>query len=153
MPLDRDVRDALPFDLASGEGVWDSRRVDDPRVIRASLALGGVAALLLATGGGVAPRLDWGMAIFFGIAAAVVARGLLLAHRHLAHGGWRAWRRREANEVAIDRIGVGVGAAVALVLASGGGGVGPAFTLGLALAIGTIAGIVTRALFLFFRWP
>ena len=153
MALDRDARDALPFDLAAGKGVWDSRRVDDPRVIRISLALGAAVALLLATGGGVAPRLDWGMAIFFGIAAAVVARGLLLAHRHLAQGGWRAWRRREVNEVAIDRIGVGVGAAVALVLASGGGGVGPAFTLGLALAIGTIAGIVTRALFLFFRWP
>jgi hypothetical protein len=153
MSLDRNVRDALPFDLASGEGIWDSRRVDDPRIIRISLALGAVVALLLATGGGVAPRLDWGMAIFYGITAAVIARGILLAHRHLAHGGWRAWRQREANSVAIDRIGVGVGAALALILASGGGGVGPAFTLGMAMAIGTIAGIVTRALFLFFRWP
>jgi hypothetical protein len=153
MALNRDVRDALPFDLAAGDGIWDSRRIDDPRVIRGSLGLGAVVAILLATGGGVAPRLDWGLAIFYGIAAAVVARGALLAWQHLARGGWRAWRRREANEVAIDRIGVGIGAVVALVLASGGGGVGPAFTLGVSLAVGTIAGIVARAVFGFLRWP
>src|SRR3954452_9300984 len=92
MALDRDVRDALPFDLAAGDVVWDSRRVDDPRVIRVSLGLGTAVALLLVTGGGVAPRLDWGMAIFYGIVAAVLARGLLLARQHFTRGGWRAWR-------------------------------------------------------------
>jgi hypothetical protein len=153
MALDRDVRDALPFDLAAGDGVWDSRRVDDPRVIHFSLGLGAAVALLLATGGGVAPRLDWGMAIFYGIVAAVLARGLLLARQLFTRGGWRAWRQREANGVAVDRIGVGIGTALTLILATGGGGVGPVFTLGIALATGTSAGIAARALLLFLRWP
>ena len=148
------LRSPLLFDLAEGEGIWAARRADDPRIIRSSLAFGTTIAVLLATGGGVAPRIDWGAATFFGLGAAVLLRGLLLAWHHLKAGGWRAWRERSrANEPVIDRLSIGVGAALALFLATGGGGIGPAFAVGEALIIGGIAGIAARALLTFARWP
>ena len=153
MSLYREWKNSLPFDPAERAGGWDLRRADDPQVTRLSLALGAALAVCLATGGGLAPRVEWGAACFFGLVTAVFARGLLLAWRHLTAGGWRAWRQREANELAIDRISAGVGFALALFLATGGGGIGPTFALTPALLVGLCSGLLTRALLALARWP
>lgn len=153
MSLHREWKDHLAFDPAENNGLWSYRRADDPRIIRHSLASGVILAVLLATGGGVAPRADWGAALFLGLIVAVSIRGLLLARYHLVNGGWRAWRQRAVNEPATDGISVGVGLALALFLVTGGGGIGPAFAPIEALLVGLFAGLLSRALLTFLRWP
>src|SRR5215217_982782 len=153
MSLYREWKDRLPFDPAERESVLGCRTTDEPQVARLSLALGATLAVLLATGGGVAQRVDWGAAGFFGLATAVFARGLLLAWGHLAHGGWQAWRHREANEPAIDGLSAGVGIALALCLATGAGGIGPAFAPAGAVLAGLCSALITRAFLGLARWP
>jgi hypothetical protein len=153
MNLYQEWRARLPFEPAEEAGVWAERRVDDPRITRRSLALGAVVALALATGGGVAPRLEWGAAVLVGMVAAALARGLLLAWGHLAAGGWRAWRRRAANERAIDALSAGVALGLPLFLVSGGGGIGPAVDPGAAALAGLGAGLLARGLLGLARWP
>ena len=153
MSLYREWKDGLPFDPAERESILGCRTADEPQVARLSLALGAALAVLLATGGGVAPPVDWGAAFFFGLATAVFTRGLLLAWRHLAHGGWRAWRHREANEPAMDGISTGAGIGLALYLATGAGGIGPAFAPAEAALAGFCSALLTRALLGLARWP
>jgi hypothetical protein len=153
MSLYRELLDTLPFDPTEREGLWGYRRADAPHAARVSLALGALLAVCLATGLGVAPALDLGLACFFGLAAATFSRGLLLAQHRLRHGGWQAWRRRQTNERAVDLASGGTGLALALLLATGGGGVGPAFALGEALFAGILAVMVSRAILLLARWP
>ena len=153
MSLYREWKDRLPFDPAERESVLGCRTADEPQVVRLSLALGAAVAVLLATGGGVAPRVDWGAACFFGLATAVFTRGLLLAWRHLAHGGWQAWRHRQANEPAMDGISASAGIGLALYLATGAGGIGPAFAPAEAALAGFCTALLTRALLHLARWP
>src|SRR5438270_89144 len=96
MSLYREWKNSLPFDPAERVGGWDLRSADDPQLTRLSLALGAALAVCLATGGGLAPRVEWGAACFFGLVTAVFALGLLLAWRHLTAGGWRARRRHRS---------------------------------------------------------
>ena len=56
MSLYREWKDRLPFDPAERESVLGCRTANEPQVARLSLALGATLAVLLATGGGVAPR-------------------------------------------------------------------------------------------------
>ena len=58
MSLYREWKERLPFDPVERESVLGCRTVDEPHLVRLSLALGAVVAALLATGGGVAPRAD-----------------------------------------------------------------------------------------------
>lgn len=153
MSLYRELLDSLPFDPTEREGVWGYRRADQPHAVPASLACGAVVALCLATGLGLMMPIDWGMALFYGLAIAILARGVLLAQHHLRHGGWQAWRGRQVNDRAIDQVSGGTGIALALLLATGGGGIGPAFALGEALFVGILAIIASRALLLIIRWP
>ena len=153
MSLYREWRAGLPFDPAAGASVVGYRRADDPRVARASLALGAFVALALATGGGLAPPVDWGAAGFCGLVAAVAARGLLIAGWRLSHGGWRAWRRRAADEAAMGRLSAGVGIALALCLASGAGGLRPVVAPAGAALAGLGGALLARGLLALARWP
>lgn len=153
MSLYRELTDTLPYDPTERAGLWGYRGADAPLIARMSLILGFLTAVALATGGGVLPRLDWGAALFGGLACAVLTRGLLLAWRSLATGGWQAWRQREANSPAIDAVSVGVGIALALLLVTGGGGVGPSFLPAEAIFGGLVLGIACRALLTLLRWP
>ena len=146
-------RERLPFEPAEDAGVVGYRRADEGQVARVSLALGAALAVVLATGGGVAPPAEWGAAAFFGLVTAVFARGLLLAWRHLAHGGWHAWRRCHVNEPAADRLSVGVGIALALVLVTGAGGLKPAVASAEAVLAGLCSALAVRALLALARWP
>ena len=110
-------------------------------------------ALCLATGVGIAPPLDWGAAFVFGLIAAVFARALLIAQHRLRRGGWQSWRRREVNHRGLDLVSGGLGFALALILATGGGGVGPAFAPEMAIFIGLLIVIISRAFLLLARWP
>jgi hypothetical protein len=153
MSVYRELQDALPFDPTEREGIWGYRGADEPKLVRLSVAAGAILALCLATGGGVAPRIDWGAALFFGLATAVFTRGLLLAGHKLANGGWQAWRRRTTNEPAIDLLSAIGGVALALFLVTGGSGIGPAFAPAQAALAGLLAGLALRLLLTFARWP
>ena len=153
MSVYRELQEALPFDPTEREGVWGYRGADEPKTVRLSLATGALLAVCLATGGGVAPRVDWGAALFIGLATAVFMRGLLLACRKLTNGGWQAWRRRAANEPAIDLLSAAGGVALALFLVTGGSGIGPAFAPAQAALAGLLAGVALRLLLAFARWP
>ena len=153
MSLYRELLDTLPFDPSERDGLWGYRRAEEPNAARLGLACGTALTLCLATGLGLAPHLDWGAALFFGLLAAVFTRGLLLAQYRLRHGAWRAWRQRTVNVHSLDLVSGGLGVALALMLATGGGGIGPAFPPGEALLIGVIAMIASRALLLIAKWP
>ena len=153
MSLYRELLNSLPFDPTEREGLWAYRRAEEPNAARLAFAIGATLALGLATGFGIAPTIDWGAALFFGLITAVFVRGVLLAHHHLRHGGWRAWRRRAMNERALDLVSGGGGCVLALLLATGGGGVGPAFAPGEAVVIGALVVLASRALLLIARWP
>jgi hypothetical protein len=153
MSLYRELRDALPFDPAERDGLWGYREADEPNASRLGLAAGAIVALGLATGLGIAPAIDWAAALFCGLIAAVFTRGILLIQHRLRHGGWRAWRRRTVNVHALDLVSGGTGVALALLLATGAGGIGPAFDLGVALFVGILAVIASRAILLVARWP
>jgi len=153
MSLYRELLDSLPFDPTERDGLWGYRRADEPTVARQAFALGATLALCLATGLGIAPHIDWGAALFFGLITAVFTRGLLLARHRLLNGGWRAWRQRNPNVRALDLVSGGLGAVIALMLATGGGGIGPAFAPGQALFIGILAVIASRAILLVAKWP
>ena len=153
MSLYRELSDQLPYDPTERSGVLGARRADEPRVLRASVAVGALLALLVLTGGGVLPRGDWGAALFCGLLGAIAVRGGLLAWAYLRGGGWHAWRARPVNGEACDRVSGGIGIALAIIMASGAGGIGPAFSPITAVLAGLFAGFAARALLGFARWP
>lgn len=146
--LYRELTEHLPYDPTERAGVWGARRAEDPRITPVSLVLGGLVAVAL-----IIARLDWGAALFGGLVAAVGARAGLLTWRHLASGGWRAWRARATSTPALDACTAGTGIAVALFLTTGGGGVGPALPLAEAALAGLFGAMLTRALLTIARWP
>lgn len=153
MNLYREPLDNLPFNPAERDGLWGYRWAEEPYAARLGLGCGAALTLCLATGVGIAPPLDWGAAVVFGLIVAVFTRGFLLALHRLRRGGWRSWRQREVNLRALDLVSGGGGFVLALILVTGGGGVGPAFAPGMAIFIGLLTVIASRALLLLMRWP
>lgn len=149
----RELADRLPYDPTERSGVLGARRAEGTWTIRASVGCGGLAGLLVLTGGGIAPPGDWGAALFFGLLVTIATRAVGLASARLRGGGWRAWRARRVNGEACDVLSGGLGIALALVLASGAGGIGPAFSPLAAVLTGLVAMIAARAVFTVARWP
>ncbi len=153
MRLFHERRELIAYNPAEGRSVWGARQTDVPLVAQISAVLGLVVTVVLATGVWLMPPRNWGGAVLAGLATAVTLRGSVLAVRHLTGGGWRAWRRYNANETAIDRFSIGGASALFLLLISGGGGVGPAVPLieATLAAIGT--GLCVRGLLMLLKWP
>jgi len=153
MGLFHERRDLIAYNPVEMRGVWDARQADTPRLVQISGALGLAVTIVLATGVWLMPPRDWGGAVLAGLATAVTLRGIVLAVRHLTGGGWRAWRRYQASEAAIDRLSVGGAGALFLLLVSGGGGVGPEIPIIEATLAAIGAGLFLRGLLMLLKWP
>ncbi len=153
MRLFHDRRELIAYNPAEGRGVWGAWQTDVPLVAQISAALGLMVTVVLATGVWLMPPRNRGGAVLAGLATAVTPRDSALAVRHLTGGGWRAWRRCNADETAIGRFSIGGAGALFLLLIGGGGGVGPAVPSieATPAAIGT--GLCVRGLLMLLKWP